>query len=1432
MLRRALWCVLLVVLAFSSSVSAAEPARVSVLLLGDVTGHHRPEVFAQVLTPPLKSAGIDVTFTRNIKDISAANLAKYDCLAIYGDNGDLPADAEAAMIGYVEAGHGLAAIHCASNIFRNSTRYTALLGGRFWKHDTGVFRTRIIDAQHPAMRGVTTFESWDETYVHNELSDDRQVLMVRLHAGGYEPWTWVRQQGKGRVYYTASGHDERTWKQPGYVTMLAAGMRWAAGRTNDDSPPLKYQESAVGLPNYQPKQGWGKEAKRINRVQEPLSPADSIAHMHLPAGFHAELFAAEPDIVKPICMTFDERGRLWIAESTDYPNKLEKNPQREGNDRIVICDDPGHTGHATRFHVFADHLNQPTGLVRVRGGMIAVTTPHITFLKDAPGHNDDDETAGERQILLTGLGRGDTHGVASNLHYGLDNWIYGSVGYDGGNVKAGGVEHHFRQGYFRFRPDGSAFEPLTQTSNNTWGLGLSEAGDVFGSTANGEHAVHLAIPDRFFEGVRGWSGHGSIGIADHKEAHPVTDDVHQVDNFGGYTAAAGFELYTARSFPQDYWDRAAFVCEPTEHLVHLDWLVPQGSAFIARDGFNLMASSDAWTAPIAAQVGPDGAVWVIDWYTPIVQHNPTPEGFKTGAGAAYETPLRDKKHGRIYRIVADDAKPVAYPKLDSANPQTLIDALRNDNLLWRLQAQRMIVERGGTDMLRPLADFLGEHPESRAVPHALYALKGLGLFTSENLNAELAMVFGLIDKSAAVRRAALHCLPRDSQSVEKILRAQMLSVEEPLVRRDALLALAEMPGTAKSSTAIVAMLCEQRNYEDRWMPLAATAAAAADAPDFLIAAAAAPLKPEYKTQLADAIRAVAEHFARNESHNQIAPVLAALAGGNPEWSHAALTGLLAGWPANKAPEISPAMLDALSKLLAAQNPEGRMQVVTLGKRWKAGAKFDAAARDMKKTLLAQVVDAKHPDAARLTAARQLVSVGLDDDTVVELLGAITPKSSPELVTGVLEAASGSKSAAVGPAIIEHWRELTDTTRPTAVAILLSRPQWAGALLDGLDKDRVALTDLSLDQSQKLSQSADALLAEKAKKIFARGGKLPSADRQRVVDQFHSVADRRGDASRGRTVFEQNCAKCHRHDTLGAKIGPDLTGLAARKKSEILIDVLDPNRSVEGNYQQYNLTTEDGRTYVGLLSGDNRTSVELLDAEGKRHVVLRENIDSLVNTRRSLMPDGFEKLGAENLTDLLEFLTSRGKFVPLPLEKVATITSVQGMFFDRRSDAERLVFPDWDPKTAFGVPFHLTDPHEGRVANVIMLYSPQGTIPPTMPKSVTLPCNMPAKAIHLLSGVSGWGYPSSRGHTVSMIVRLHYADGKTEDIPLENAEHFADYIRHVDVPGSKLAFMLRGRQIRYLSVTPQRRDTIASIEFVKGPDATAPIVMAVTVETAE
>ncbi len=1209
-------------------------------------------------------------------------------------------------------------------------------------------------------------------------------------------------------------------------------MRWASGQVKSDAPALDFESAGDGLPNYQPGEKWGAEGRRITKIQKPLDPANSIKHMHLPEGFHVELFAAEPDIVKPICMSFDHRGRLWIVESTDYPNNVLADPQENGNDRVKICEDTNGGGRANKFSVFAEKLNIPTGIGFSRGGVLLCVSPHLLFLKDSRGEDRSDG----REILLTGFGRGDTHGTHSNLHYGLDNWIYGSVGYDGGNLNTPAGNRHFRQGYFRFKPDVSDFEPLTTTSNNTWGLGLSENGDVFGSTANGQHTVHLGIANRYYEAVRGFSGNGSDGIEDHNKIHPVTEDVRQVDHFGGFTAAAGHELYTARSFPEAYWDRIAFVCEPTGHLIHSDLLVPHGSSFVARDGFNLMASTDAWTAPIAAQVGPDGAVWFIDWYTPVVQHNPTPHGFKTGKGAAYETPLRDKTHGRIYRIVADGAKPVAYPKLDPADPATLIPVLAHDNMFWRLTAQRLLVERGKQDVLPKLAELVQTGAKGPAALHALRTMQGLGAFEGKDEQWDKSLDIGLAHASAGVRRAAIDCLPRSARSAEKIVAAKLLEDRDAVVRKDALLALAEMPGSPAAAAAVLTMYSEPQNQDDRWIPTAAICAAAASDQAFLTAAAGAKLESRSIDRIASVVRVVSEHLARGTRvENAAQPkgidaLLTALANGDKAIAEAAIAGLAAGWSPRSLPKLSDQSLADLKQLLGRLGPGGRSQVIALAQRWKLGAKFASAAEDVKKALLAQALDANRPDNARVEAVRQLVVVGLTDKMIGMLFDSLGPKSSPEFVRDLLESVGQSQDDTVGAAIVGHWEQLAPTAHSIAAAVLLSRPNWTITLLDALEQGKVNGSDLPLDQQQKLLRHSDKTVAARALKILASKGQLTNADRQKVVDEFLPQAARKADAIKGKFIFEQNCIKCHRHGDVGAKIGPDLTGIAVRKKIEILVDVLDPNRSVEGNYQQYNLATEDGRTFNGLLVADNKTSVELLDAEGKRHVVLRQDIDSLVNTKRSLMPEGFEKLGPDGVANLLEFLTTRGKYLPLGLEKVATAVSTKGMFNSPDSIAERLIFSDWEPKTISGVPFHLVDPRGTRTPNVILLNGPSGYLPPTMPKSVSVPCNAPAKAIHLLSGVSGWGYPSTSGHTVSLIVRLHYAGGGTEDIPLVNGEHFADYIHQVDVPGSQFAFHLRDQQIRYLAVRPRKSDVIETIEFVKGPDRTAPIVMAVTVET--
>jgi putative heme-binding domain-containing protein len=405
-------------------------------------------------------------------------------------------------------------------------------------------------------------------------------------------------------------------------------------------------------------------------------------------------------------------------------------------------------------------------------------------------------------------------------------------------------------------------------------------------------------------------------------------------------------------------------------------------------------------------------------------------------------------------------------------------------------------------------------------------------------------------------------------------------------------------------------------------------------------------------------------------------------------------------------------------------------------------------------------------------------------------------------------------------------------RSRVLRIVLGRTDWIPALVDALERDPGRLSELALDQKQALTAHPSREIAARARKLMEHGGGLPDPDRQQVIDRLAAQLKEGGDPDRGKLVFQQQCTKCHRHNGAGGQVGPDLTGMSAIPRHELMIHILDPSRSVEGNFVQYTVATTDGRVISGLLASESKTSVELIDADGKRHAILREDIDQMAASKKSLMPEGFEKqVPVAGLNDLLAFLTRQGKYRPLDLSKAATTVSTRGMFEDVGALPERLVFADWSPKIVDGVPFVLVDPKGDQVPNVVLLYGPQGKFPPTMPRSVEIACNSSARAIHFLSGVSGWGYPYGRKGSVSLIVRLHYADGKVEDHRLENGVQFADYIQVVDVPGSKLAFTLGNQQIRYFAVEPQRKDKIERIELVKGPDRSAPVVMAVTIEAA-
>ncbi len=1485
-LRRIVCRIVWVLLASAVAAPAGGTEPIRLLFLGDA-GHHRPAQRFADIEPVLAARGIEAVFTTRLDDL-AARLAAHDVLAVYANIDELPPDAEAALLDHVRGGKGLVAIHCASFCFRNAPAWTDLVGAQFQRHGTGTFRTENVTPDHPVMAGFGGFTSWDETYVHTRHNDrGRTVLEVRSEGESREPWTWVRTEGRGRVFYTAWGHDERTWTHPGFHNLLERGIRFAAGRDPAaagpyverpamtrrpaDLPAFEYEPAEV--PFYEPGGGRKGDA-HIATMQKPIAPEASRRHAITPEGFRVEPFAAEPLLQgKPLAMCFDAEGVVYVAESVDYPNDLVEPPRDDpaatvdGRDRIVRLIDTDGDGRADRREVFADRLSIPTSMLAHDGGLIVTMAPNTLYLKDTDG----DGTANLRRVLFTGWGTGDTHAGPSNLTWGLDGWVYGIVGYAGFRGTVGGESLSFPMGFFRFLPDGSRLEYLRSTNNNSWGFGFSEEGLVFGSTANGNPSEHMPLANRVYERVRGWSAERLGGIAGSPEMElaPTADGstvaIRQVDHHGRFTAAAGHRLYTARAYPPEYWNRTAFVCEPTGHIVATFALTPRGAGFTSRMAWDLVASDDEWTAPIQAEVGPDGQVWVIDWYNFIVQHNPTPAGFETGRRGAYVTPLRDTTHGRIWRIVHGDG-PSGGRTLRPDEPAGLVATLRDPNMFWRERAQRALVERGGDrpdggrDVVPALValvrdrevDAVGLAP---AAIHALWTLRLLGALDGPHAVAEAvqAAADALSHPSAGVRMNAVKVLPRDMATLVRLADSGPGVADDPapLVRLAVLEALGEFPPDARAGEIVCRLLADPRTLADPILADAATSAAAVQSDQvlpWLLAtpasdaadggagpsgpgspashAAAAGISP----RLPAVVERVAEHVARGGDARALDAAIVAAGHAAPEAAAAAVAGLARGWRQSAPVALGAAAEAALVKLVDTLPPTAQGHVVTLAQRIGSRA-LDSRIGRISAGLLAVIDDATASDAERITAAERLVRLRPADLTAAEaILDRTGGRTPPEVAAGLIGALGEATAAESAALVLDRLAGLTPTLRAAALRTLLANREWAAAVVDRIERGTLPVGDIPVTERAKLTEHPDKAVRDRARRALARAGGLPDRDRQHLIDAILPVVEAGGDPSAGKQIFTKHCGTCHMHGGVGGRVGPDLTGMAVHPARELLVHILDPNRSVEGNYRAYTVTTDEGRVFTGLLAAESRTAIELVDAEGKRHPIQRDAIEDFVPSRNSLMPVGLEKqITPRGFADLLAFLTQRGRFVPLSLEKVATAVSTKGMFHGPESRVDRLVFSDWGPKEAHGVPFTLVDPQGDRVPNVVLLHGPRGSLPPTMPRSVSLSVGAVVRAIHLLGGVAGWGFPAAPQGSVSLRVRLVYADGAVEDHSFVNGTAIADYIRRVDVPESDFAFDLDGRQVRTLRIVPRRAEPITALELHKGDDATAPIVMAVTLE---
>jgi putative membrane-bound dehydrogenase-like protein len=596
------------------------------------------------------------------------------------------------------------------------------------------------------------------------------------------------------------------------------------------------QRMSGDVPNYE-------RRPEAVKYQAPLSPKDSMRYTQVPADFDLQLFAAEPDIVKPIYIAWDERGRAWVVEARDYPHGLVAEGER-GKADVKICEDTDGDGKADKFTIFADGLNLATSLVFVNGGVMVSEARHMLFLKD----NDGDDKADVREPILPGWGTGDTHAMQSNLQRGFDNWLYGAVGYSNFRGNVGGKEIQFGQGIFRFKADGSALQFLYQFNNNTWGFGENAFGDVFGSTANGNPTFYGYLPAYIlnptqpgFGGRRGGNGFrpgyrldgnntpesaganvrrvpSAKSMAPGMRMHPNTPNVRMVDNFGGYTAGAGHAFMVSDALPARLQGKA-LVNEPTAKLIGIMDIERDGAGYKALDGFNFLASSDEWMSPIFSDVGPDGAVWVIDFYSFIIQHNPTPSvqsaGIQatTGKGGAYETEndLRDQTHGRIYRAVWKDGPRSSVKSLAKAKTPELVSALDSGNQFWSLTGQRLIVDNKVKEAAPAMKRRVTSGAGGTGAIHALWALEGIGALDKDTHQK------ALLDKDPALRRNAIRALPANETGIQLFFSSPVIQDPDLLTREVAFAKLAEFPTRPEIQTVVAQLPRVAANTNDAFL---------------------------------------------------------------------------------------------------------------------------------------------------------------------------------------------------------------------------------------------------------------------------------------------------------------------------------------------------------------------------------------------------------------------------------------------------------------------------------------------------------------------------------------------------------------------------------------------------------------------------------------
>ena len=996
----------------------------------------------------------------------------------------------------------------------------------------------------------------------------------------------------------------------------------------NDATPTQAQEGARGLD------------KALQILHAPLSggtalsPAESLKTMKAAAGLAVDLIAAEPTVRQPLSISFDERGRMWVVQYIQYPfpaglkiveydqylrakfDKVPPPPPKHfpGADKITIFEDVNGDGSFAKSKDFLTGLSIATSELPGRGGVWIMNPPYLLFY---PVKNRGDIPDGDPEVHLSGFGLEDTHAVASNLTWGPDGWIYGAQGSTctakvkveiAGETK---TTDFLGQAIWRYHPETHRFEIFAEGGGNTFGMEFDDQGRVYSGTNSGAFRGLHFVQGGYY--VKGWGKHGPLT---NPYAFGFFNHMPHTGNGDRFTHT--FVVYGGGALPAEYTGKIIGP-NPLQKRIQVARLEPLGSTFKTVEEPFLLSSSDGWFRPVDLKTGPDGALYIADFYENRISHVDPRDNWDRGTG-------------RIYRIRGEQYTPVPPKDLSQLSSAQLVELLSHKNRWYRQTARRLLGDRKDPSVIPQLRETI----EKNSGQLALEALWALNLCNGFDDPFALK-AFGHPDPF--VREWSVR-LVGDAKSVSPALAAQLalLAAREPVAEvRGQLASSAKRLPAAAALPILVELFKRGGDVNDPFIPmlcwwaLEAKAESDRDAVLRLFGDSSALWQ---QPMVEDAIleRLIRRYAAAGGTENLEA--CATLLADSQKFGQTAT--LLAGLEKVFAGRTAGNLPEKLKAAIERAWPEGGASSnILLGLRIGRPEALEQA--------LQLIADEKAGKENRQSLIRTLGEIS-QPRCVPVLLRLLPELKNAGIQCDIFSALQRYDDPQIGAAVLALYPEKLPEAggvRDAALDLLASRPSTSLQFLQAIDDGKINPRTIPLGLVRKLALHQDEAVAKKIEKHWGRVQASTAAEKQAEMDRILSLVTRgAGSVPAGKTLFTASCAKCHTLFGEGGKVGPELTGYERDKPAFWVENIVDPSAVIREEYTTFIVKTKDGRVLTGIVSEQEARTVTLSTPEGQRIRLDRDQIEKMKASPISLMPeDLLRTLEPQQIRDLFAYLMS-------------------------------------------------------------------------------------------------------------------------------------------------------------------------------------------------